>query len=150
MIGAPLREGLVASSAVSSTDRAWLADWRRQVAALYVDVRVLAATDPIAAWDHWRARRIINREREKEFLLDRDLLLHQDCFDRELPHFHCQHAFRLSAHVIRFFGEGHSTDSGASGGPGLDLDHHGAGKRCGDLRITLVSPAGTRSVLPLL
>jgi hypothetical protein len=47
----------VASFDISSTDRAWLADWRRQVAALYVDVRVLAATDPVAAWDHWRGVR---------------------------------------------------------------------------------------------
>jgi uncharacterized protein (DUF1684 family) len=34
-----------------------LADWRRQVAALYVVVRERAATDPQAAWEHWRAVR---------------------------------------------------------------------------------------------
>jgi uncharacterized protein (DUF1684 family) len=34
-----------------------LADWRRAVAALYADVRRLAATDPGAALAHWRATR---------------------------------------------------------------------------------------------
>ena len=38
-------------------DRVWLADWRRRVAALYVDVRETASTDPEAAWDRWRAER---------------------------------------------------------------------------------------------
>jgi uncharacterized protein (DUF1684 family) len=34
-----------------------LADWRRQVAELYAEVRRLAAGDPRAAWDTWRAER---------------------------------------------------------------------------------------------
>jgi uncharacterized protein (DUF1684 family) len=34
-----------------------LADWRRQVAALYAEVRELAQDDPRAAWEHWRAVR---------------------------------------------------------------------------------------------
>jgi hypothetical protein len=38
----------------SATDRAWLADWRRQVAAMYAEVRALAATDPAVAHRHWR------------------------------------------------------------------------------------------------
>jgi len=38
----------------SSTDRAWLADWRRQVAALYAEVRALAVTDLASALGHWR------------------------------------------------------------------------------------------------
>jgi uncharacterized protein (DUF1684 family) len=38
----------------SARDRAWLADWRRQVAALYAEVRALAATDPRVAHRHWR------------------------------------------------------------------------------------------------
>jgi uncharacterized protein len=38
----------------SARDRAWLADWRRQVAALYAEVRALAATDPSVAHRHWR------------------------------------------------------------------------------------------------
>lgn len=41
----------------SATDRAWLADWRRQLAALYAEVRALAATDPAVAHGHWRAVR---------------------------------------------------------------------------------------------
>ncbi len=41
----------------SATDRAWLADWRRQVAALYAEVRQMAETDPVLALTHWRAVR---------------------------------------------------------------------------------------------
>lgn len=41
----------------SAMDRAWLADWRRQIAALYADVRAMAATDPAIALAHWRAVR---------------------------------------------------------------------------------------------
>lgn len=41
----------------SATDRAWLADWRRQVAALYAEVRAMASTDPAIALAHWRAVR---------------------------------------------------------------------------------------------
>jgi uncharacterized protein (DUF1684 family) len=38
----------------SAEDRSWLADWRRQVAALYAEVRALSATDPGVAHRHWR------------------------------------------------------------------------------------------------
>src|SRR6186997_2224784 len=41
----------------SSTDRAWLADWRRRVATLYAEVRAMAASDPAIALAHWRAVR---------------------------------------------------------------------------------------------
>ncbi len=41
----------------SATDRAWLADWRRQVSTLYAEVRGMAATDPGIALAHWRAVR---------------------------------------------------------------------------------------------
>jgi uncharacterized protein len=41
----------------SAADRAWLADWRRRMAALYADVRAMAGTDPGVAWGHWRAVR---------------------------------------------------------------------------------------------
>jgi uncharacterized protein (DUF1684 family) len=34
-----------------------LADWRRQVAALYANVRQLAGHDPVAAWESWRQTR---------------------------------------------------------------------------------------------
>ena len=34
-----------------------LADWRRAIGTLYADVRHIAATDPAAALDHWRAAR---------------------------------------------------------------------------------------------
>ena len=40
-----------------ATDRLWLADWRRRVSELYAEVRTVAATDPAAAWDAWRAER---------------------------------------------------------------------------------------------
>ena len=35
----------------------WLADWRRRIADLYAEVRQAAASDPRAAWDHWRTTR---------------------------------------------------------------------------------------------
>jgi uncharacterized protein len=38
----------------SPADRAWLADWRRQIAALYAEVRALSASDPSVAHRHWR------------------------------------------------------------------------------------------------
>ncbi|MGH2473853.1 MAG: DUF1684 domain-containing protein [Candidatus Limnocylindrales bacterium] len=38
-------------------DRLTLADWRRQIAALYVEVRSMAASDPAIALAHWRAVR---------------------------------------------------------------------------------------------
>ena len=38
----------------SAVDRAWLADWRRQIAALYAEVRALSLTDPAVAHRHWR------------------------------------------------------------------------------------------------
>ncbi len=41
----------------SPTDRLTLADWRRRVAALYVEVRAMAASDPEVAHAHWRAVR---------------------------------------------------------------------------------------------
>ena len=41
----------------SLTDRLTLADWRRQVAALYVEVRAMAASDPAIGLAHWRAAR---------------------------------------------------------------------------------------------
>lgn len=47
----------------SATDRAWLADWRRRVGALYAEVRAMAATDPAIALAHWRAvRELLYRE----------------------------------------------------------------------------------------
>ena len=41
----------------SLEDRLTLADWRRRVAALYVEVRGMAASDPAVAVAHWRASR---------------------------------------------------------------------------------------------
>jgi uncharacterized protein (DUF1684 family) len=41
----------------STADRLTLADWRRRVTALYVEVRAMAATDPAIALAHWRAVR---------------------------------------------------------------------------------------------
>src|SRR5690348_17110446 len=37
--------------------RVWLADWRRRVAELHVEVRAIAAADPAASWERWRAER---------------------------------------------------------------------------------------------
>jgi uncharacterized protein (DUF1684 family) len=44
-------------NAVADDDLLSLADWRRTVARLYVDVRALAAVDPLTAWHHWIAER---------------------------------------------------------------------------------------------
>lgn len=41
----------------SLQDRLTLADWRRRVAALYAEVRSIAATDPVLAHAHWRSVR---------------------------------------------------------------------------------------------
>jgi uncharacterized protein (DUF1684 family) len=41
----------------SAADRTWLADWRRRISTLYVEVRDLAAKDPAAALGHWRTVR---------------------------------------------------------------------------------------------
>ena len=38
----------------SLADRVWLADWRRQVAALYADVRARTTRDLVSAHAHWR------------------------------------------------------------------------------------------------
>src|SRR5918911_5770144 len=40
-----------------STDYLELADWRRRIGTLYAEVRVLAASDPVAALEHWRSTR---------------------------------------------------------------------------------------------
>jgi uncharacterized protein (DUF1684 family) len=41
----------------AAADRLALADWRRQIADLYTEVRHLAAADPRAAWEYWREAR---------------------------------------------------------------------------------------------
>lgn len=41
----------------SLQDRLTLADWRRRIAALYAEVRAMAATDPLIALAHWRSVR---------------------------------------------------------------------------------------------
>jgi uncharacterized protein (DUF1684 family) len=45
------------SLAPSGRERLELADWRRRVAALYVEVRAMYASDPAIALAHWRAQR---------------------------------------------------------------------------------------------
>jgi len=42
---------------MNPADTIALADWRRQVADLYARVRDVAADDPEAAWNDWRATR---------------------------------------------------------------------------------------------
>ena len=51
--------GRLPEAAGERSDRSLLqlADWRRRIAELYADVRELAATDPEAAWERWRAVR---------------------------------------------------------------------------------------------
>jgi uncharacterized protein len=45
------------SEEARAAERLALADWRRRVADLYASVRIESASDPAAAWDHWRATR---------------------------------------------------------------------------------------------
>jgi len=40
-----------------AAERLSLADWRRRVADLYSTARAIAATNPAAAWEHWRTTR---------------------------------------------------------------------------------------------
>ena len=47
----------MAVSATASVERLSLADWRRQIAELYVRVRATSVTDPEAAWRDWAATR---------------------------------------------------------------------------------------------
>jgi uncharacterized protein (DUF1684 family) len=46
-----------ASAQDQRVEKLRLADWRRRISELYAEVRALAATDPAAAWDHWRLTR---------------------------------------------------------------------------------------------
>jgi len=41
----------------AGADLLTLADWRRTIATLYAEVRARARTDPVDAWEHWRATR---------------------------------------------------------------------------------------------
>jgi uncharacterized protein (DUF1684 family) len=41
----------------STADRLALADWRHRIAALYAEIRAMAATDPAVALAHWRVVR---------------------------------------------------------------------------------------------
>jgi hypothetical protein len=45
------------TESIGAGDRLWLADWRRRVAEVYARVRAIAASDPEAAWNSWRAER---------------------------------------------------------------------------------------------
>jgi len=59
MSGSARQAGGEASSAPAAPveegdDRLSLADWRRRIADLYVEVRAIASSDPEAAWRHWR------------------------------------------------------------------------------------------------
>lgn len=56
-------EGSPAAAAPDPGERLSLADWRRRMAELYVEVRALAHDDPRAAWDQWRTvREVLFRE----------------------------------------------------------------------------------------
>jgi len=46
-----------ASAQDKRVEKLQVADWRRRISELYAEVRALAATDPAAAWNHWRVVR---------------------------------------------------------------------------------------------
>jgi uncharacterized protein (DUF1684 family) len=125
----------------SPTDRAWLADWRRQVAALYADVRAMAATDVTIALGHWRAVRERLYREHPQSPVPRDA---RAAFTAN--HFEHDPALRFEVAI-----EPDPEPAAAAsplGGAGLQLPNSGADvlsfARIG--RITLPLPEGARSL----
>jgi len=125
----------------SLSDRLWLADWRRRVAALYSAVRTLAETDPEAAHTEWRAARERLFREHPESPVPRD----------QRASFHARHftydpALRFSASVVP---EPPAADEDAAlFGPAIELPNSGqdtlAFRRLGT--VSLPFPAGTRTL----
>lgn len=67
----------------SATDRAWLGDWRRQIATLYAEVRTAAIADPPIAHAQWRAvrERLYREHPQSPVPLDRRADFRGDYFD---------------------------------------------------------------------
>jgi uncharacterized protein len=95
-----------------------LADWRRAVAALYTDVRRLAASDPAAALVHWReARETLYREHPQSPVLAGERATFQ------ARHFEHDPALRFEVRVDEPAGAGPTAPPGlgALGGMSIEL-----------------------------
>jgi uncharacterized protein (DUF1684 family) len=91
-----------------------LADWRRTIAALYTDVRRLAATDPAAALAHWRAtREALYRDHPQSPVLAADRASFR------AHHFDHDPALRFEVAVEPAAGEGPPSPPGLGGLGGL-------------------------------
>src|SRR3954451_8737779 len=120
----------------SSTDRAWLADWRRRVATLYTEVRAMAANDPGIALAHWRA---VREQLYREHLQSPVPAAARASF--EASHFEHDPALRFEVVV-------EPAPAPAPGALALELPNSGADTlsftRMG--RIAVPFPAGERSL----
>lgn len=114
-----------------------LADWRRRVADLYAEVRVLAASNPVAAWERWRREReTLYREHPQSPLPAARRPAFRAC------HFPYDAAYRYEVQV--------EPDAGADAGAPLPASEGSAGdvpaarsfRRIGWVRVPL--PAGAR------
>lgn len=117
-------------------ERLTLADWRRRVAALYVEVRAMAASDPAIALSHWRAvRERLYREHPQS-----PVPIDQRSTFRAL-HFEYDPRLRFQATVK-------PAASPAPGGLALDLPNSGADtlafRRVGTVRLPF--PDGERQL----
>lgn len=118
----------------SLQDRLTLADWRRRVATLYVEVRSMAASDPAVALAHWRAvREWLFREHPQSPLLTAERATFR------ARHFEHDPALRFVAAVER-------TASSVPGGPSMELPNSGSDtlsfRRIGSVRLPF--PDGER------
>ena len=116
------------SDAGRATSRLMLADWRRQMATLYADVRRLSESDPAAALEEWRrVRQRLYREHPQSPLPpDR----RADFVARHFPH---DPALRFEVRVIL---DEEKEEGDASDSAGIGLRPFGW--------VTVPFPAGTR------
>jgi uncharacterized protein (DUF1684 family) len=117
-------------------DRLTLADWRRQVAALYVEVRAAAVTDPEAAWDTWRTvRERLFREHPQSPVPPAERATFQARHYRYDP-------------GLRFVVPVESVAAAPNGPPSIALPNSGPGQlaftRFGQVRLPF--PAGTQTL----
>jgi uncharacterized protein (DUF1684 family) len=94
----------------SAADRLWLADWRRQIAALYAEVRAISVGDPVIAHAHWRAvRERLFREHPQSPVPAADRAVFR------ASHFDYDPAYRFEVHVAP------TSAPAAAASPGLGL-----------------------------
>lgn len=117
-----------------------LADWRRRIAALYAQVRDLAAADPVAAWTHWCAvREALYREHPQSPVPASARA------DFRARAFQYDPALRFETTVLPYRGEANPTDAAVNAEP-LAIPTSGGGtmgfQRLGSVEVPF--PAGTR------